>query len=108
MFDRIRRYRSLQTLRNHALPDHLWRKLRRDLYLLHNLSVRQAVRLRERTTLLLHDKAIHGVQGLDMSLEMKAVIGAQALLLALAATVFSKSANRPGERDKAHHFETRR
>ncbi|BAO44226.1 M90 family metallopeptidase [Thiolapillus brandeum] len=83
MFSRIRRYRSLQTLRKHALPDHLWRKLRRDLYLLHNLTVRQAVRLRERTTLLLHDKAIHGVQGLSMSLEMKAVIGAQASLLAL-------------------------
>jgi Mlc titration factor MtfA (ptsG expression regulator) len=83
MFSRLRRYRSLQTLREHALPDHLWRKLRRELYLLKNLSVRHAVLLRKRTTLLLHDKAIHGVQGLEMSLEMRAVIAAQASLLAL-------------------------
>ena len=83
MFSRLRRYRTARTLRRHGLPDRLWRKLRRELYLLQNLGVRQAVRLRERTTLLLHDKAIHGVQGLNMNLEMKAVIAAQASLLIL-------------------------
>ncbi len=83
MFSRLRRYRSLRTLREHPLPDHLWRKLRRELYLLRNLGVRQAVELRKRTTLLLHDKAIHGAQGLDMNLEMRAVIAAQASLLSL-------------------------
>lgn len=83
MLSRLRRYRRAQILRRHGLPDHLWRKLRRELYLLHNLSVREAVRLRERTTLLLHEKSFHGVQGLDMSLEMKAVIAAQASLLIL-------------------------
>ncbi len=83
LLSRLRRYRTARTLRRHGLPDHLWRRLRRELYLLHNLSVRHAVRLRERTTLLLHEKAIHGVQGLEMSLEMKAVIATQAALLIL-------------------------
>ncbi len=67
MLSRLRRYRTVRTLRRHGLPDLLWRRLRRELYLLHNLSVRHAVRLRERTTLLLHDKAIHGVQGLELT-----------------------------------------
>lgn len=84
MLSRLRRFRTLQTLRRHALPDKLWRKLRTELYLLHNLSTQQAVRLRKLTTLLLHDKTIHGVQGLEMTLEMKAVIASQAALMILA------------------------
>ncbi|WP_456377170.1 M90 family metallopeptidase [Thiolapillus sp.] len=47
------------------------------------LGTQQAVELRKSTTLLLHEKAIHGVQGLEMTLEMKAVIASQACLIAL-------------------------
>ena len=83
MLSRLRRYRTLQTLRHHGLPDHLWRRLRKQLYLLHGLSTQDAVRLRELTTLLLHEKAIHGVQGLQMNLEMRAVIASQACLMIL-------------------------
>ncbi len=83
MFSRLRRYRTLHTLRHHGLPDHLWRKLRKNLYLLHSLGNQEAVELRKLTTLLLHEKAIHGVQGLEMTLEMRAVIASQACLMIL-------------------------
>jgi Mlc titration factor MtfA (ptsG expression regulator) len=83
MLSRLRRYRTLQTLRHHGLPDHLWRKLRKELYLLRNISTKQAVKLRELTTLLLRGKTIHGVQGLEMSQEMRAVIASQACLMIL-------------------------
>ena len=83
MLSRLRRFLVLRTLRRHGLPDHLWRKLRKELYLLHNLDTRQAVELRKLTTLLLQEKAIHGVQGLEMTLEMKAVIASQACLITL-------------------------
>lgn len=89
MFSRLRRFRTLRTLRHHGLPDHLWRKLRKDLYLLHNLNTRQAVELRKRTTLLLHEKNIHGVQGLEMTLEMRAVIASQACLMILDLDAYS-------------------
>ncbi|WP_457666021.1 M90 family metallopeptidase [Thiolapillus sp.] len=83
MFSRLRRFRTLQTLRHHGLPDHLWRRLRKQLFLLQNLNTREAVKLRELTTLLLHEKTIHGVQGLEMTLEMRAVIASQACLMIL-------------------------
>ncbi|HID46622.1 MAG TPA: zinc-dependent peptidase [Chromatiaceae bacterium] len=83
MLSRLRRYRTLQTLRHHGLPDHLWRKLRKNLYLLRTLGNREAVELRKLTTLLLHEKAIHGVRGLEMTLEMRAVIASQACLMIL-------------------------
>ncbi|WP_456379915.1 hypothetical protein, partial [Thiolapillus sp.] len=38
MLSRIRRFLVSRTLRRHGLPDHLWRKLRRELYLLRNLA----------------------------------------------------------------------
>ena len=59
----------------------LWRTLRKQLYLLQGLNTRQAVKLRELTTLLLQEKTIHGVQGLELDLEMKAVIASQACLM---------------------------
>ncbi|WP_456412207.1 M90 family metallopeptidase [Thiolapillus sp.] len=83
MLSRIQRYLVSRTLRRHGLPDSLWRKLRKALYLLRDLNTQQAVELRKRTTLLLHEKAVHGVQGLEMTLEMKAVIASQASLLTL-------------------------
>ncbi len=89
MLSRLRRYRTLQTLRHHGLPDHLWRKLRKELYLLQNISTKQAVKLRELTTLLLREKTIHGVQGLEMSQEMRAVIASQACLMILELGLYS-------------------
>ncbi len=83
MFSRYRRYRTLQTLRHHGLPDHLWRKIRKDLYLLRGLDPHQAASLRKLTTLLLHEKNIHGVQGLRMTLEMRTIIISQACLMIL-------------------------
>lgn len=51
--------------------------------MLRTLDPHQAARLRKLTTLLLYEKSIHGVQGLSMNLEMRAVIASQACLMIL-------------------------
>ncbi len=74
------RYHRLRILRRHPIPDDLWLSVTRRLPLLQGQQVTERTRLRELTTLFLHDKTFSGVQGLEVSDEMRLVIAAQACL----------------------------
>ena len=74
----FKRFRVLRILRKHAIPDHLWRTTTDRLVLLHYLTASEKARLRKLTTLFLHDKDIIGVQGIDVTDEVRVVIAAQA------------------------------
>ncbi|RMG38749.1 MAG: zinc-dependent peptidase [Gammaproteobacteria bacterium] len=74
------RYHRLRILRRYPIPDSLWFGVSRRLPLLHGLEATERARLRELTTLFLHDKTFNGVQGLQVSDEMRLVIAAQACL----------------------------
>jgi len=80
MLEWLRRNRLLRALRGSPLSDQLWRRLRRELPLLHGLEVKEAVRLRELTTLFLEEKQFNGVQGLEMDDWKRGVIASQACL----------------------------
>jgi len=75
--DKIRTYRIL---RKFSLPDHEWRETIARLPLLKRLDANEKAHLRVLTTLFIHEKSFSGVQGLDLSLEMKIIIAAQACL----------------------------
>lgn len=80
MFESCKR-RWLSRLLRAAPPDDAsWRRLRRELPLLHPLSVREAVRLRVLTTRFLHDKRLSGAHGLEVTPWMAAVVASQACL----------------------------
>jgi Mlc titration factor MtfA (ptsG expression regulator) len=72
-----------QIIRRHPLPHHVWHKATRQLVVLQGLDSVQMAHLRELTTWFLHAKAINGVHGLDVTLQMRVAVAAQACLLIL-------------------------
>jgi len=74
-------------LRKHALPDHDWFEVTRKLPLLSGLNSSEKARLRLLTTLFIHQKVFSGAQGLELTLEMKIIIAAQACLEILAFNI---------------------
>ncbi len=70
-------------LRRNRIPLALWHKVTRRLVLLQGLDAVQMAHLRELTTWFLHNKAINGVRGLNVTLPMRIAVAAQACLLIL-------------------------
>jgi len=76
----LERIHTYYILRKHGLPDDLWLSTSRKLPVLSVLNAVQMAKLRVLSTLLIHHKAFTGVQGVDVTLEMKITIAAQACL----------------------------
>jgi MtfA peptidase len=72
-----------QILRRNPIPHHIWRGVTRKIAVLHGLDAVQMAHLRELATWFLHNKAINGVQGLEVTLAMRVAVAAQASLLIL-------------------------
>lgn len=73
-------------LRRHAIKHHVWASAIGRIPLLRDIGLTENVRLRELSTLLLHQKKITGV-GLMITDEMRVMIAAQACLPVLALGV---------------------
>lgn len=80
---RWRRFRLRRALQSSPLDDHQWRRLRRELPLLKSLQVKEAVRLRELTTLFLRQKVFTGAGGLEVDAWQRGVVASQACLMVL-------------------------
>jgi len=76
----LERIRTYYTLKKHGLADHLWLKTTDKLPLLASLSAVEMAELRVLSTLLIHRKTFTGVQGVDITEEIKIIIAAQACL----------------------------
>lgn len=74
----LERVRTYYILKKYALPDHLWLNTTDRLSLLDSLDAVEMAKLRVLSTLLIHRKTFTGVQGVDVTLEMKIIIAAQA------------------------------
>jgi MtfA peptidase len=70
-------------LRGNPIPHHIWQGVTRRIAVLQELDAVQMAHLRELTTWFLHSKAINGVQGLEVTLDMRVAVAAQACLLIL-------------------------
>jgi MtfA peptidase len=79
----LQRWSMRRILQRNRIPLALWHKVTRRLVVLRELDAVQMARLRELTTWFLHNKAINGVQGLNVSLPMRITVAAQACLLIL-------------------------
>lgn len=74
------RFRTYRILKKHALPDKLWHETTQQLPLLDWLTASQMARLRVLSTLFIHRKSFFGAQDMEITLEMKIIIAAQACL----------------------------
>jgi Mlc titration factor MtfA (ptsG expression regulator) len=79
----IRRWRMCRILRRHPIPHNIWHSVTRRVLVLSGLDAVQMAHLRELTTWFLHNKAINGAQGLEVTLAMRVAVAAQACLLIL-------------------------
>lgn len=70
-------------LRHNPIPHHIWRSVTRKIAVLQELDAVQMAHLRELTTWFLHNKAINGAQGLEVTQAMRVGVAAQACLLIL-------------------------
>jgi MtfA peptidase len=70
-------------LRHNPVPHHVWRGVTRKIAALQGLDAVQMAHLRELATWFLHNKAINGAQGLEVTLSMRVAVAAQACLLIL-------------------------
>lgn len=78
MWRSLHRWRRRRIARRHAIPEPLWHASVSDLFLLRGLDGEASLRLRELTTLFVHDKAIYGASGFAVDDRMRVVIAAQA------------------------------
>jgi len=83
MFERFRRWRRARTLERVALPDDLWQEALDRLEFLKDFTPQDIVRLRERVTLFLNEKAIVGAKGFAVTPLMRVLIALQACVLIL-------------------------
>ena len=79
----FKRLKAAYLVKKHGLPDDEWSQATKNLPLLQQLNNSEKARLRVLSTLLIHDKAFTGVQGLKLTLGMKILIAAQACLVIL-------------------------
>ena len=77
------RWRQARILKRSRLDDDQWQRTLGRYAFLSGLSEDELGRLKERVTLFLHDKQIHGAAGLALDDEMKLSIAVQACLVAL-------------------------
>lgn len=76
----LKRLRTYRILKKHALPDQLWGQTTQQLPLLGWLDASQMAQLRVLSTLFIYRKRFFGAHDLDITLEMKIIIAAQACL----------------------------
>jgi MtfA peptidase len=72
--------RRNRILRESLLPEDTWRWLVEDHPILEGLSPAELARLRELSTLFLHEKTFEGADGLELTASMREVIAVQACL----------------------------
>ena len=70
-------------LRRNGIPLSVWHEVTREILVLRELDAVEMAHLRELTTWFLHNKAINGAQGLNVTLLMRIAVAAQACLLIL-------------------------
>jgi Mlc titration factor MtfA (ptsG expression regulator) len=70
-------------LRRNQIPQPVWHGVTRQLKVLQGLDAVQMAHLRVLATWFLHNKSINGVQGMQVTLEMRVAVAAQACLLIL-------------------------
>ncbi len=76
----LERIHTYYILKKYGLPDHAWFQVTQKLPLLEPLDATQKARLRVLSTLLIHRKTFFGADDLEITLEMKIIIAAQACL----------------------------
>ena len=76
----FKRARISYILRRHAIGHSLWESVIKKLPLLQGMDAVEKVRLRELSTLFLHEKNLYGVKELQLTKEMRVIIAAQACL----------------------------
>jgi Mlc titration factor MtfA (ptsG expression regulator) len=76
----LERLRTYRILKKHGLSDHLWHETTQKLALLNSLDANQMAKLRILSTLFIYRKTFFGAHDLDITLEMKIIIAAQACL----------------------------
>jgi len=79
----LEKWRRRRILKQELIAESIWRPVVARLPFLHGLSEGELNRLRQWTAIFLHDKKIHGVQGLIMTEAMRVTIAVQACLLIL-------------------------
>lgn len=79
----LEKWRRRRILKRHPVPEAIWQQVTADLFFLRGLSTEEMERLRQWTTIFLHDKKIHGVQGLIVTEAMQVTVAVQACLLIL-------------------------
>lgn len=80
---KLKAWRRARVLRRHPLPGRSWSRVVRRLRVLDGLDADELARLREWSTLFLHEKSIVGARGLRLTDTMRISIAAQASLLIL-------------------------
>lgn len=80
MFGLLRRWRRRKLLQHARIADALWQAALARLPLLDGLNAAELERLRDLSTLFLHEKALEPAGGLELTAEMGPLIAAQACL----------------------------
>ena len=83
MFQWIKNIYERFILKNNPLPNAEWQRITKKLALLNSLSRKEKKALKKLVILFLHEKTITGVQGLEVTQEIKITIAAQACLAIL-------------------------
>ncbi|HHH38974.1 MAG TPA: zinc-dependent peptidase [Sedimenticola sp.] len=88
---RFQRYQTLKVLRQYPIPDADWRRVSDRLPLLAPLTAGERAELRTLATLFIHAKQFTGVQGMEITPEVRIAVAAQACLeiLELGLDAFS-------------------
>ncbi len=76
----LKRLQTYYILRKNGLPDHVWLSTTQKLPLLKSLDAVQLAKIRVLSTLFIYRKTFFGAHDLDVTLEMKIIIAAQACL----------------------------
>lgn len=79
----LRRWNMRRILRRNPIPHDAWHRATQEIAVLQGLDAVEMARLRELTTWFLHSKSINGAQGLEVTLDMRVAVAAQACLLIL-------------------------
>lgn len=80
MFKKLRAWRHARILERRAISDALWDGIVEQLHILDRLDVDEIARLRELSTLFLHQKSVVGAHELPIDDAMRVTVAAQACL----------------------------